>query len=176
MGNQQERLTAQVRLAMLYDTEGYITMAVTKRGPNRNLSLVPLIAVSNTSVTLVEWAASALEYLGVGRYVQWNKPHGIGKLAQGRVTVQGLLRVQDLLPNIRPYLIVKQKQADLLHEFIGSRLAAGPKDSYTDRELDIANQIRSLNTKGKGWRPVSSTTTRDATVELRKHLTVDDIV
>lgn len=170
MGNQQERLIAQVRLAMLYDTEGWISMNVIQRMKHRVASLVPVIGVTNTNVGLVDWTADVLEQLDVPRYVQWVEPHGIGKLAQGRVTVAGLLRVKQLLPHIRPFLIVKGKQADLLKEFIESRLSTPGSTPYTERELEIANEIRGKNTKGRGWRPISSTTLRDAADELRRKL------
>jgi hypothetical protein len=172
MGNQQERLIAQARLAMLFDTEGYITMRVAQRMKHRDMNLTPLVAFSNTDAGLIEWAADTLDQLEVPRYVQWVKPHGIGKLPQGRVSILGLLRVKSLLPHIRPFLIVKYRQADLLHDFIQSRLSHIHGTVYTQEELDIANGIRDLNVKGRGWRPVSSTTTCSAADQLRDRLKI----
>jgi hypothetical protein len=175
MGNQQERLVSQVRLAMLLDCEGWISIRVLQRSKVRPFDMVPIVGMNNTSRAMVDWAASALESLEVPRYVWWGKASGFGKLPTGRVLVEGYRRVTKILPLIRPYLIIKGAQADLVSEFIALREerwknAPGSR-SYSDRELELANAVRDLNTKGYGWRPVSSTSLREGSViQLRKKL------
>lgn len=171
MDNQQERLVQAARLAMLIDTDGFVTMRVVRRKRDRMQNLSPDVGITNTNKDLIEWASSTLQFLGIPAYVRWTVPHGIGKLPQGRVTVLGMKRVEKLLPVITPWLIAKKSQATKLAEFITLRLAAPHKAAYSAKELELANEARGLNTKGRGWRPVSSTTTRDAAVEMREHLT-----
>lgn len=172
MGNQQERLVAAARLAMLFDTDGFITMRVVQRGKQRAYNVRPDCGAVNTSHALIEWAVAALRSLGVPCHVtyvdysKWNP----NRQPQWRLLVTGLKRVLRLLPHIRPYLVVKTQQADLLAEFIASRLSKPLKSLYSDRELEIANAVRGLNcNKGGAWRPVSSESIRQA-VELREQL------
>lgn len=158
MDNQQERQVAEARLAMLYDTEGTISLRVVRRSRDRDLSIVPYIQFSNTDVGLIEWAVDTLKALNVGCYVQWVKPHGVGKLAQGRVIVAGLLRVKTLIPHLKPWMLVKGRNLDRVEEFINSRLSHS-SDPYTDREMELANQCRSYK-GGAKRQPVSSETIR----------------
>src|SRR5882672_6189098 len=90
LGNQQERLVAQARLAMLFDCEGWISIYVLQRSKIRPFDMALTIGFNNTSRELIEWAASTLESLEVPHYVWWAKaPHGIGKIKQGRVLING---------------------------------------------------------------------------------------
>ena len=146
MGNQQERQVAEARLAMFFETEGYFTIRAIKRGKDRPYDLKPIVGVTNTSKDLIEWAASTLDEMNVGRYVQWVKPHGLGKLPQGRVLVEGLKRVETFLPILRPWMLVKTRQADLIKEFIDSRV--DNMGDYTQHEIDIANEVRQMAAKG----------------------------
>jgi hypothetical protein len=179
LDNQQERLVRQAQLAMLFDCEGYITVRVVNRATKvkqRNIDISPIVGMSNVSHELIDWTADALEKLGVPRYVWWSKKHGgpWEKHLQGRVLVYGFKRVEVLLPLIRPFLIVKGKQADLLQRFIDLRMIAWSGGSrqrdYSEEELQLANTIRDLNVKGYGWRPVSSTSLRDGSEQLRRKL------
>lgn len=156
MDNQQERLLASARLAMLIDTEGTISFRFVQREKHRPYSIVPYIQFTNTDVEIVEWGAEALELLKVGRYVQWVNPHGIGKLTQGRVIVLGILRVQDLIPHIKPFLIAKRSNLEAVEEFINSRLSH-PNEPYTERELELFDKTRKF--KGGSKRQVKSSTT-----------------
>src|SRR5882724_2982384 len=166
MGNQQERLDA-ARIAMLLDTDGWVSIRVLQRSKVRVANLTPYCGAVNTSPELMEWAADAMTRLGIPRYVQHvnvaKYEYAKGNKAQIRVLVNGLRRVQSLLKLVTPYLVAKQKQAILLMEFIESRLAASLKAAYTERELQLANEIRALNSnKGGNFRPISSETVRAA--------------
>jgi hypothetical protein len=175
MGNQQERWEVNAaRLAMLLDTDGCISMRVLQRAKTRVANLRPEISAVGTYFSLIEWASSTLKEMGVPHHVQtvdWSKyTWSRSRLPQKRLTVIGLMRVNKLIPIVLPYLIAKTQQGHLLKEFIESRLAQPHKAEYTDRDLEIANKIRSLNSnKGGAWRPISSESIR-ATREMREHL------
>lgn len=161
MGNQQERQLTQARLAMLYDCEGYITLRMVQPDKHRKQGrIVPIICVSNTSQKLLDWVTAAFAMLELPHYIQWTKAHGLGKLPQWRLTVQGVGRVSKLLPHLIPYLVIKLENALLVQEFVTSRLQAKVTDSYSDRELNLALTARGLAQKGKHWEPESSETIR----------------
>lgn len=182
MGNQQERLDA-ARLAMLFDTDGWVTIRVLQRAKNRYANLVPLVAAVSTTPVIIDWAAEACTRLGVARHIAHISPSKYeyckGNLDQRRLTVQGHKRVVKILPLVIPFLLAKRRQAELLLEFVNSRLAAGHHATYTERELEIANMIRGLNSnKGGNFRPVSSETvraTRELTRKLRGMIQADPI-
>jgi hypothetical protein len=173
MDNQQERLDA-ARLAMFFDTDGCISMRVSQRMKHRAANVTPYALLVNTSRPLCIWAHQALERLQIPHYCQFIDmqkyiPNRC-RMPQGRITILGLNRVPKLLDAIGPYLVAKKQQAELLAEFCCSRLAQVKKSKYTDRELEIANTIRSLNSNKSGaWRPISSESIRQ-TQELRTML------
>lgn len=170
LGNQQERLVRCARLATVIDCEGFITIRTIQRSRIRPLDIYPVVRVTNTDAAMINFVADCVEALGIGRYVWWGKPTGFGKRPMGMVAIEGLKRASALIPHIRPFLITKARQADLVMEFSNLRKLAWTGDSrrrvYSERELEIANAVRSLQTKGAGWRPVSSTSKRDATEQL----------
>lgn len=173
MGNQQERLDA-ARIAMLIDTDGWVSMRVLQRSKVRVANLRPDIGAVSTTPVLIEWAADTLTRMGVARYVQQvdlsKYEYSKGCKNQARVLITGLRRVKVLLPLIIPYLIGKRRQAELLLEFVNSRLASAHKADYTEIELQLANEIRGLNSnKGGNFRPISSETVRAAR-ELKTQL------
>lgn len=174
MDNQQERAVDAARLAMLLDTDGWLTMSVRQRDKARVANLQPYAGAVGTIIPLIDWAADAFERVGVPRYVQTIKRsqyvYAKGHKDQKRIVIQGLKRVQTLLTVVMPYLIGKHRQGELLQEFIESRLAKPHKADYSERECEIANEVRSLNSnKGGSWRPISSESIRQNR-ELRKHL------
>ena len=168
MDNQQERLVIQAQLAMLIDCEGSISMRLAQPDKTRRRRrIVPQVTVSNTSQSLLDWLQKAQLLLGFPMYIQWVKAHGLGKLPQWRMTIKGVERVSKFLPLIEDFLVIKNRKAALLKEFITSRQAAKKTDPYSDRELEIAIDVRTAPSKGKSWQPKSSETTRQI-VEFRE--------
>src|ERR1700690_887332 len=102
MDNQQERLTDLVRLAMLFDTEGCISMRVAQKGKNRWGSVIPYASVVNTSDALMYWTHAAMTRLEVPHHIQHIKIYKSAgmRLPQTRITIIGFKRVQKLLPLI----------------------------------------------------------------------------
>lgn len=175
MDNQQERLVACARLAMLIDTEGTATIRVLQRAKERNGNMVPILEAVNTSKPLMEWMHSTLASLGVPSYFFTFDPRRFNprcSRVQHRVTIQGMKRVEKAIPFLLPFMIVKKGQMELIAEFIEHRRSVPKNTCYSDRDYEIANQVRALNDNKSGaWRPVSSETVRQAR-EMQQHLAV----
>lgn len=134
MGNQQERLAY---LAGVIDGEGWVGATVYKD------SIRPTVCVH---IVAPDWA-DALDRIvrecGLPSYVCHFKN-------SSRWGISGIKRVSRFIPEVRPFLVNKTEQADLLMELCEERL----KRHYhtrqiTDREWGLINKIKSLNTKGK---------------------------
>lgn len=70
-----------------------------------------------------------------------------------KITVDGMKRLQKLLPIFIPYLISKREQAELVLQYIESRFAGGHKDPVTDEQARIVLKVRQLNHRGVLNRP-----------------------
>lgn len=164
------------RIAMFLDTDGFVTIQVRQRGIAGNAYLGPECGFVNTSSELMNWLHDTLTDLEVPHYMKWfdiDQLRGSrSRKPQCRIVVRGQNRCSKLLPIVQPYLVAKAFQGQLISEFITSRSAQSDKrNMYSDRELEIANTIRSLNNNKSGeWRPISSETVR-RTMELRNRIT-----
>lgn len=59
-----------------------------------------------------------------------------------------LERIRDILKQIKPYLIIKTKQADLMIDFCNSRLKSKVKN-YSNNDFQTAVSFSELNKKGR---------------------------
>lgn len=77
-------------------------------------------------------------------FKQKRKPLGQWQLAS-------LMGVQHVLTEILDYLPAKRKQAELVLEFIASRIERGVQDGHvplSEREKEIREEVRKLNMEG----------------------------
>lgn len=186
LGNQQENGIAMsdvkrdidiaaARIAMFLDTDGFLTIQVRQRGIKGNAYLGPECGFVNTSVPLIEWLHETLAWLGIPHYLKWFTVDQLkgsrARKPQGRIVIRGQSRCKKLLRYVQPFLVAKKRQGELISELIESRYATeGMNAAYSDRELEIANEIRELNNNKSGeWRPISSETLR-RTMELREKM------
>jgi hypothetical protein len=142
-------------LAAWVDTEGNISIARREGEKYRNRSFwLPYIAIANTSLEAVAVLQSVTG--GTVRTVQRRKE---GWRDRHTVYVSPA-KCRVLLPAIRPFLVVKQRQADLIIEALhlledNRRWAGGGKAQYRDR-IDanfarlsqIHQEMRGLNRRG----------------------------
>ena len=63
------------------------------------------------------------------------------------VHIQNMKGIKAFLENIKEYLIIKRKQAELMVEYAESRLDHA-SNQYTEREIKLAEMITELNKKG----------------------------
>jgi hypothetical protein len=64
------------------------------------------------------------------------------------VEFQDYAQIEKALRIIKPFLIIKQKQADLMIEFCNNRIESNGK-KYSDRDYEIANIFSTINTRGE---------------------------
>lgn len=135
--NQQERLALLGYLAGIVDGEGWIGIT----GKDRLLH--PAISVHMVSIVGIENVADVAIRAGLPSY-----HHHMND--SSRFTLKGYKRCVPFLEAIRPYLFIKARQADLVFECHRERKKRPYHNSTPSvRELEIRNEIRALNTKGK---------------------------
>lgn len=146
------RLTDLVYLAAIIDGEGSITL---ERTGNRRLSGVtgvsPRIIVTNTNEAIVQHVVNIFKRIGISPHI---KSQAAGKYRRTKacywVTTQGITKAAKVLEAIKPYLVGKLAQAELVLEFCrlrgDARLAKGKP--YGDAELGMITRIRALNHRG----------------------------
>lgn len=116
---------------------------------------VTRMSVSNTNMALIKWITKrfgghgATQYKEGTRNPKWKAAYYVGFSAG---------RLKTLLPTLLPYLVIKQKQANLLIEFLALRESKRHvynslsrrfiQSPYSTRELEIVDEIKRLNRRG----------------------------
>jgi hypothetical protein len=141
----------KAQLAMMIDTDGTLTIAQTRdEGYLSGLRLVPHMIFVNSNKALVEHFNKL-----VG-----NKPNQFSirktKTHWKKVYISNLgsmSRLHAILNQIQEYLIGKRKQARLIIELIEieDKLFRENKHPYTERQLQIRNEVVLLNRRGEAW-------------------------
>lgn len=67
------------------------------------------------------------------------------KKEQEIFVINAINDVIDFIEQIKPYMITKKKQSELLLEYCKSRK---PRTEYTERQLEIYDELRELNKRG----------------------------
>lgn len=138
--------TEAAYMAAFIDGEGTIGIYKAKRGANRSgYRLQPAIAMNNTHFGVLQ---RLREMCGNGRLLQQTnplKPHHKTGYALRLYPNQ----IRHVLPQIRPYLIVKAQQADYLMQFLSiTRQTKGRTQEELDREMALRDAVCQLNAKG----------------------------
>lgn len=61
------------------------------------------------------------------------------------LNVTGMENILNLLDYMRPFLVTKVRQADLVAEYCRSRLVATPRTGYSKREKEIQLTFKTIN-------------------------------
>lgn len=159
--------TDRLWLGCATDCEGSIGIQqISPNTRNHNRAYVPYLLFTNTDRLLAEKYASILQMSINHREL----PNPNWKPAY-RIVLQQREAVRNVLCQIHPYLIAKRKHAELVIEFIDSRISHETdfkwqqRIPYTERELEIFNEVRTLNA-GKGAN--SAGRTHRVTVGLKR--------
>ncbi len=146
MDNQQEL----VYLAGIIDGEGSIGLFSFKR--SHGITMHSRVSITNTSQVLVDYLASLFAKLEIPFHIGWFRPRNPRQRPWANVTVHRHSGVKKLLSLVRAFLIAKPRQADLLFEFVSSRLHADGKPKrngkfygYTKRDFEIERELKALN-------------------------------
>jgi len=106
--------------------------------------LVPGVNVANTDRRMAVFIHDLLKWGSISRS---HKKHRWKSCWVFQVSDRA--KILDFLVQIRPYLKLKHKQADLLMEYCLSSLTKSPRSPYTEREKEIFVQMKILNQRGK---------------------------
>jgi hypothetical protein len=134
-------------LAGFIDGEGCLTIALNrKRGPDGELrysSFRGVLVVSSNHRPVLD---AILAHIGAGSIHEYvGRPEYQGRGWQYRLSGP---KLGVLLVRLRPLLIVKAEQADVLLEFFG--LGRARRDSVVKaRQAELLEQIRGFNKKGR---------------------------
>jgi hypothetical protein len=129
-------------LVGLIDGEGTITITARKKIKKKaGFQLLATLTIVNTSENLAIW----LQSLGFRK--QKRKRFELYKVCYMACSEgYGIL---PLLKRIEPYLMVKQKQCQLVIKYIEKRLEMEMNSPYDKQDVEIMTQVRTLNMKGK---------------------------
>ena len=134
-------------LAAFLDGEGGIQLTRSyRRGREYKLALHPCVYFTNTNTEVILTLRTWLRCGCVTRKRAQNPAHK----DTYALSVTGTRNVLALLTTVRPYLIIKRKQADLLIEYCESRLKhyrSGDR-RFNKKELEIYTKLKRMNTKG----------------------------
>lgn len=141
-------------LAGIIDGEGCIS--INHAGEwKTNKSFQCKVRLANSNLDLINWVMQTLEKLGIKGYIahsrrcennpKWKRVYDLGILNQ--------TKCHTVLSAIRPYLVSKRAQADLVLEWIDSRWNRKKPEGfryipYSKRELEIVQQLKVLNQRG----------------------------
>jgi len=136
-------------LAGIIDGEGTITISEVRSRKEHEYR--PEIIITNTSDKLINHIINLLKKSGLDYFYVPNKQNKKLKrrkpLREVRITSHA--RVLAFLQMLLPYLILKRRQADIVINFIRSRIKRGISGKgwspYNDYEINLVREIRELN-------------------------------
>lgn len=143
MNNPQERLSW---LAGFIDGEGYLGIKkLTRRGNyGCGYQLLPRVVITNTSGAGIEEVGSILKHWRINYEIRFRKLEKLHHVPCAQVEISSMKPVLHLLNLVRPYLIVKVAQADVLKAFCERRILAY-NAPYTPRDLADWQTVKGLN-------------------------------
>jgi hypothetical protein len=153
MGNQQGTATELAWLAGIWDGEGSFSLALQRQkrgGQQKYVTIAAQAYVGMTDHPTIERVAEILDRHGVGRHIR-TRSGGKRRRPLHVLQVVGLKRLSVFLPLILPYLVTKREQAEIVQEYVLSRLAKGRGITgcgYDPYEVDLFLRCRAQNQKG----------------------------
>jgi hypothetical protein len=140
-------------LAGLVEGEG--TVGITKCGTR----LYPYVYIlANTDMTLIDHTHTIVEragFLASKLLVHSQSEKAKGRRPVATISMHGFQPSLAILRALTPYLVGKRRRAELVMEFCETRIglwetgAHGQRTPYTEREWEIAREVRTLNRKGR---------------------------
>jgi len=125
-------------LAGIIDGEGCISFSISKG------RIRPFVGVSNTKRELIETIRSWLRIRKTIRKARRSVRHKY----VWDIQITRYADVKALLEKVKPYLIIKKKQCDLMIKYCTSRLSKGVNSPYSPNEMKIYEKLRELNRRG----------------------------
>jgi len=155
MRNQQVTESELGWLAGIYDGEGWFSLKPRRANmdfPEGGVNLS--IGIVNTDTAIINNVDLILTKLEVSHYIS-EKVHDIWKTRYD-ITVKKFSEAQKLLTIIKPFLVAKIGQAELLLRFINRRKGLTKCAKYNQEDVHIVNEYRERFSRSQG----TPTTTR----------------
>ena len=138
--------TEAAYLAGFFDGEGCFTIGRAKRAEHR--SGVTYFAVMTAANTDLQVLIDIMGMCGNGKIQLSDKRRAVGHKTLYRIMF-GANQIRHVLPQIRKYLRVKGKQADVLMEFLGAKVAGKNMTPELWQKFEqLRSEIRTLNVRG----------------------------
>jgi hypothetical protein len=126
------------------DSDGSYVLSKQHHHKNKTLYLFPSIEITNDSEGFILNCDRVIkEWFKVGAYIS-PKPRKNGKL-EYKISLGGMKRLHKALPVLAANEVAKKKQAKLLLEYVNNRMTVNRGTPVTDRDIEIAISLRSLN-------------------------------
>jgi len=152
MGNQQAKVSEREIgwLCGMVDGEGSLMIVRNQACRRTSERWLPRITIVGTHVPTLNYLSNLLDIMGLPYHISW-RLHNISRatnkasLHSWDLRAQGLKRTLRWLNILAPYLVTKQRQAELLVDFCNLRLEQYSKDSYTPEQVKLIQTIRGMN-------------------------------
>ena len=135
-------------IAGIVDGEGHI--GYTRKWCGKNLQYGPRVGVVNQSEALIRWMDDRINWS-----IRCLNPDTSGYTWVYRPAIIGHA-VAPLLRAMRPYLVIKGAQADLVIQFCESRASGSGHTPYTPEEVAMVEQVYELNKRRSRPEPMSA--------------------
>lgn len=127
------------------DSDGSYVLSKQYHHKSKVLYFFPSIEITNDSEIFVSNCDRIIkELFSVGVYIDTKKSRKNGKIGY-KASLRGMKRLYKTLPIIAKYEIAKKEQAELLLEYVNNRMTVNIGTPVTDRDVEIAIQLRKLN-------------------------------
>lgn len=141
--------TQNAYLAGFFDGEG--TFSLQKRPDKRSpigYTLQPYVEVASTNKEIIVWL-----HKKIGKGFTFWRPRNKNAKDAYALHITGMETIIPFIDNLYPYLIVKKQVAKELKKFCLSRRGKMQlplkKRGLTSKEIEMFNQIRKLNKRGR---------------------------
>jgi len=125
------------------DSDG--SLGIHPKPEKRTVRYIPGIWINGICPQTFIHIDNLLKEHKIGHYLYCRRPRR-GKL-QYVIRVQGIKRCNTCLQTILPFIVIKREEANLMAEFIDSRLSKPHNSPYTERELEIVGKISDLKSE-----------------------------
>lgn len=144
-GNQQERLIGW--LAGMIDADGSIGLHQQKF--DEQITYVPSISLTTSCDATRKFLVELFSALDVGCHVTERQPQNRNWSKVWVFNMRGMKRAAKFLPMIRDCLVTKQKECDLVLEFIASRQSRPKASPYSEADLSFVGKIKACKDRNR---------------------------
>ena len=132
-------------LAGFIDADGCIRLSKGWKNKKEIHSLIPQVSIHNICLVTLNKAAEIVGEYCPGFQTSWKKRTSDKHSPMYNINIMGIKRCEPFIKTIRPYLVTKALEADLLTKFMGLRLNAKSHNAhYSSEEYQIYFALKEL--------------------------------